>query len=114
MTQNTAKATQEWLKKKRIEVLEWPSQSHRKSLEGAEGSSCQTSALKPQLHLEDLQREVRQNPPEMCTNLVANYKKYLTSVIANKGFSTKFYVILAAPQPQSTTEEIRYQGIFPQ
>ncbi len=63
---HTAKATQEWLKKNRIEVLEWPSQSHRKSLEGAEGSSCQTSALKPQLHLEDLQRGVRQNPPLRC------------------------------------------------
>ncbi len=27
--------------------------------------------------------------PEMCANLVANYKKHLTSVIANKGFATK-------------------------
>ncbi len=25
-------------------------------------------------------------PPEMCANLVANYKKRLTAVIANKGF----------------------------
>ncbi len=29
-------------------------------------------------------------PPEMCANLVANYKKRLTSVIANKGFATKY------------------------
>ncbi len=28
--------------------------------------------------------------PEMCANLVANYKKRLTSVIANKGFATKY------------------------
>ncbi len=28
-------------------------------------------------------------PPEMCANLVANYKKRLTSVIDNKGFATK-------------------------
>ncbi len=27
MTQNTVKATKEWLKKKHIKVLEWPSQS---------------------------------------------------------------------------------------
>ncbi len=27
-------------------------------------------------------------PPEMCANLVANYKKRLTSVIANKDFAT--------------------------
>ncbi len=29
-------------------------------------------------------------PPEMCANLVANYKKRLTSVIANKGIATKY------------------------
>ncbi len=29
----------------------------------------------------------------MCANLVANYKKRLTSVIANKGFSTNYYVM---------------------
>ncbi|KAJ8343669.1 hypothetical protein SKAU_G00309980 [Synaphobranchus kaupii] len=29
-------------------------------------------------------------PPEMCANLVTNYKKRLTSVLANKGFSTKY------------------------
>ncbi len=41
---HSAKATKEWLKKKHIKVLEWPSQSsspqsHRKSVKGAEGSS---------------------------------------------------------------------------
>ncbi len=29
----------------------------------------------------------------MCANLVANYKKHLTSVIANKGFATKHLVM---------------------
>ncbi len=29
----------------------------------------------------------------MCANLVANYKKRLTSVIANKGFATKYQVM---------------------
>ena len=29
-------------------------------------------------------------PPEMCVNLVTNYKKSLTSVLANKGYSTKY------------------------
>ncbi len=28
--------------------------------------------------------------PEMCANLAANYKKRLTSVIANKSFATKY------------------------
>ncbi len=29
----------------------------------------------------------------MCANLVANYMKCLTSVIANKGFTTKYQVM---------------------
>ena len=45
---HTAKATKEWLKKKHIKVLEWPSQSPDlnliKSMEGAEASSCQAPA----------------------------------------------------------------------
>ncbi len=44
-------------------------------------------------NLNDLERICKEErdkiPPEMCTNLVANYKKRLTSVIANKGFATK-------------------------
>ncbi len=32
-------------------------------------------------------------PPEMWANLAANYKKGLTSVIANKTFATKYYVL---------------------
>src|SRR4029434_5603610 len=31
--------------------------------------------------------------PEMCINLVTNYKKRLTSVLANKGYSTKYEVM---------------------
>ena len=52
---HTAKATKEWLKKKHIKVLEWPSQS-----------------------------------PKICANPLKNYNKRLTSVLANKGFSTKY------------------------
>ena len=52
---HTAKATKEWLKKKHIKVLEWPSQSpdlndlprHRKSMEGDEALSCQATASEP-------------------------------------------------------------------
>ncbi len=32
-------------------------------------------------------------PPKMCANLLANYKKHLASVIANKGFATKYQVM---------------------
>ncbi len=86
---HTAKATKEWLKKKHIKVLEWPSQSHRRSVEGA--SKCQPRKIND---LERICKEERDKiPPEMCANLVDNYKKRLTSVIANKGFATKYQVM---------------------
>ncbi len=48
-------------------------------------------------NLNDLERICKEEwdkiPPEMCANLVANYKKHLTSVIANKGFATNYQVI---------------------
>src|SRR4029434_6891531 len=44
-------------------------------------------------HLKDLERICKEEwtkiPPEICVNLVTNYKKSLTSVLANKGYSTK-------------------------
>ncbi|KAK3528382.1 hypothetical protein QTP86_034208, partial [Hemibagrus guttatus] len=89
---HTAKATKEWLKKKRIKVVEWPRhrKSHRKSVEELK---VRVANRQPQ-YLNDLERickeELDKIPPEMCANLVANYKKRLTSVIANKGFATKY------------------------
>ncbi len=45
-------------------------------------------------NLNDLERICKEEwdkiPTAMCANLVANYKKRLTSVIANKGFATKY------------------------
>ncbi len=62
-------------------------------MEGAEGSV----AKRQPRNLNDLERICKEEwdkiPPEMCANLVANYKKRLTSVIANKGFSTKYQVM---------------------
>ncbi|KAL0157435.1 hypothetical protein M9458_048681, partial [Cirrhinus mrigala] len=76
---HTAKASKEWLKKKHIKssVL-----NPKKNL---------WRELKPRKH-DDLERICKEEwdkiPPEMCANLVTNYKKRLTSVIANKGFAT--------------------------
>ena len=65
---HTAKATKEWLKKKHIKVLEWPSQSPDlnpiKSVEGAEALSWQATASEPEGFGEDLQRGVDQNPSQ--------------------------------------------------
>ena len=58
---HTAKATKEWLKKKHIKVLE---------------RICK--------------EEWTKIPPKICANLLKNYNKRLTSVLANKGFSTKY------------------------
>ncbi len=51
----------------------------------------------PTQNLNDLERICKEEwdkiPPEMCANLVTNYKKRLTSVIANKGFATNYQVM---------------------
>ncbi len=92
---HTAKATKEWLKKKHIKVLEWPSQSpDLHPIENLWRELKVRVAKRQPRNLNDLERiwieERDKIPPEMCANLVANYKKRLTSVIANKDFATKY------------------------
>ncbi|KAL0164887.1 hypothetical protein M9458_040640 [Cirrhinus mrigala] len=87
---HTAKATKEWLKKKHIKVLEWPSQSI--DLNPIENLwrelKVQVAKHQPR-NLNDLERIWDKTPPEMCANLVANYKKRRTSVIAKQEFCHK-------------------------
>ncbi len=95
---HTAKATKEWFKKKHIKVLEWPSQSpDLHPIENLWRELKVRVAKRQPRNLNDLERICKEEwdkiPPEMCANLVANYKKRLTSVIANKGFATKYYVM---------------------
>ncbi len=90
-----AKATKEWLKKKHIKVLEWPSQSpDLHTIENLWRELKVRVTKRQPRNLNDLERICKEEwdkiPPEMCANLVANYKKRLTSVIANKGFATKY------------------------
>ncbi len=92
---HTAKATKEWLKKKHIKVLEWPSQSpDLNPIENLWRELKVRVAKHQPRNLNDLERICKEEwdkiPPEMCANLVTNYKKRLTSVIANKGFATKY------------------------
>ncbi len=95
---HTAKATKEWHKKKHIKVMEWPSQSpDLNPIENLWRELKVRGAKRQPQNLNDLERICKEEwdkiPPEMCANLVANYKKRLTSVIANKGFATKYYVM---------------------
>ncbi len=92
---HTAKATKECLKKKHIKVLEWPSQSPDLNPIENLWRELKVQVAKHQpWNLNDSERICKEEwdkiPPEMCANLVANYKKCLTSVIANKSFATKY------------------------
>ncbi len=92
---HTAKATKEWLKKKHIKVLEWPCQSpDLNPMENLWRELKVRVAKHRPLNLNDSERIWKEEwdkiPPEMCANLVANYKKRLTSVFASKGFATKY------------------------
>ena len=61
--------------------------------EGGEDSDQQEFHFRVELCFKDLEKICKEKwtkiPPEMCANLVTNYKKRLTSVLANKDFSTK-------------------------
>ncbi|KAI4900014.1 hypothetical protein NFI96_005108 [Prochilodus magdalenae] len=92
---HTARATKEWLRKKHFKVLEWPSQSP--DLNPIENLwrelKVRVARRQPQniTALEEICMEEWANiPATVCANLVKTYRKRLTSVIANKGYTTKY------------------------
>lgn len=92
---HTAKATLEWFKRKRVNILEWPSQSP--DLNPIENL---WSDLKIAVHqrkpsnLKELEQfcheEWAKIPVARCGKLIETYPKRLAAVIAAKGGSTKY------------------------
>lgn len=92
---HTARKTKEWLRKKHIKVLEWPSQSpDLNPIENLWRELKLCVAQRQPRNLTDLEKicmeEWAKIPPAVCANLVKNYRNRLTSVIVNKGFCTKY------------------------
>ncbi|KAK3544651.1 hypothetical protein QTP86_022466 [Hemibagrus guttatus] len=92
---HTTRATKELLRKKHFKVLEWPSQSP--DLNPIENLwrelKIRVAQRQPQniTALEEIcMEEWAKLPATVCKNLVATYRQSLTSVIANKGYITKY------------------------
>ncbi|KAI4891988.1 hypothetical protein NFI96_034203 [Prochilodus magdalenae] len=86
---HTARATKEWLRRKHLKVLEWPSQSP--DLNPIENLwrelKVRVAQRQPRIlkALEEIcMEEWAKIPAAVCANLVKNYRKRLISVIANK------------------------------
>ncbi len=91
---HTARATNEWLRKKHFKVLEWPSQSpDLNPIENLWRELKLRVAQRPQ-NLKDLEKTCMEEwakiPAAVCANLVKNYRKRLTSVIVNQDICTKY------------------------
>jgi hypothetical protein len=92
---HTAKTTQECLRDKSLNVLEWPSQSPDLN---AIKNICRDLEISVQQHspfnlteLERICREEWENLPKYrCAKIVASYPRRLEAVIIAKGASTKY------------------------
>ena len=92
---HTAVKTKEWFQRKKVKVLEWPSQSF--DLNPIENL---WKELKIKVHkrnpqnLRELKTLCQQEWEKMesyfCKKLTSNYCNWLTAVIANNGHATKY------------------------
>ena len=90
---HTAKTTQEWLRDKPLNVLEWPKQSmDLNPIKHLWGDLIAVQQRSPS-NLTELERICREEweklPKYRCAKLVVSYPRRLEAVIAAKGASTK-------------------------
>ena len=90
---DTAKTTQEWLREKSLNVLEWPSQSpDLNPVEHLWRELKIAVQRRSPSNLTELERICREEweklPKNRCAKLVASYPRRLEAVIAPKGAST--------------------------
>ena len=92
---HTAKATQEWLREKSLNVLEWPSQSPDLNLIEHLWRDLKTAVQQgSSSNLTEFGRicgeEWKKLPKYKCVKLVVSYHRRLNAVNAAKGASTKY------------------------
>ena len=89
---HTVKATQEWLKKNQVNVLEWQSQSP--DLNPIENLWLDLKRAVHVQYLTELEQFCKEEWSKIavgrCTRLIETYPHRLTAVIASKGASTKY------------------------
>lgn len=92
---HTANLTKEWLQKKKINVLPWPSQSPDlnpienlwRFLKSAVHKRCPKNLNELKVISKE---EWKKIPSSDCKKLISSYNKRLHAVIANKGHATKY------------------------
>ncbi len=87
---HTSKSTSEWLKKNKIKVLEWPSQSPDLNLiEMLWHDLKQTIHARKPSNVAELKQFCKEEwakiPPQRCERLIASYHKRLIAVVAAQG-----------------------------